>query len=315
MSAGLVAMAARVSGDLGAVAQAESIRERSRRSPREDAEAYREALAAMRAPRRRHAASSGTRRSAARSCARPRFRSGSRRRPANAASLAASVAERGSEAVRGDAAAAALLAAAAARAAANLVAINLAAGSGERAGRPRAQRRRGRGDSARFVLDLVAPSSAPSSDCASPRSGDAFARPARKILTNAKPAISRRTLCCPCVYDFGDLLWSMFVFFAWIIFFWLLFIVFGDLFRRHDVSGWGKAGWTIFVILLPFLGIFIYLIANGKGMAERNVAAAQAAQTQADATSGPSPAAPRSRSRRRRSCWTAARSPRPSSTS
>ena len=44
------------------------------------------------------------------------------------------------------------------------------------------------------------------------------------------------------VYDLGDLLWSMFVFFAWIIFFWLLFIVFGDLFRRHDVSGWGKAG-------------------------------------------------------------------------
>ena len=83
-------------------------------------------------------------------------------------------------------------------------------------------------------------------------------------------------------YDLGDLLWSMFVFFAWIIFFWLLFIVFGDLFRRHDVSGWGKAGWTIFVILLPYLGIFIYLIANGKGMAERNVAAAQAAQTQAD---------------------------------
>src|SRR5436190_23677471 len=74
----------------------------------------------------------------------------------------------------------------------------------------------------------------------------------------------------------------MFVFFAWIIFFWLLFIVFGDLFRRHDVSGWGKAGWTIFVILLPYLGVLIYLIANGKGMAERNVAAAQSAQAQAD---------------------------------
>ena len=83
-------------------------------------------------------------------------------------------------------------------------------------------------------------------------------------------------------YDLGDLLWSMFVFFAWIIFFWLLFIVFGDLFRRHDVSGWGKAGWTIFVILLPYLGVLIYLIANGKGMAERNMAAAQAAQSQTD---------------------------------
>jgi hypothetical protein len=84
------------------------------------------------------------------------------------------------------------------------------------------------------------------------------------------------------VYDLGDLLWSMFVFFAWIIFFWLLFIVFGDLFRRHDVSGWGKAGWTIFVILLPYLGVLVYLIANGKGMAERNVAAVQAAQSQTD---------------------------------
>ena len=83
-------------------------------------------------------------------------------------------------------------------------------------------------------------------------------------------------------YDLGDLLWSFFVFFAWIIFFWLLFIVFGDLFRRHDVSGWGKAGWTVFVILLPYLGVLIYLIANGKGMAERNAADVQAAQSQTD---------------------------------
>lgn len=83
-------------------------------------------------------------------------------------------------------------------------------------------------------------------------------------------------------YDLGDLLWSFFVFFAWIIFFWLLFIVFGDLFRRHDVSGWGKAGWTIFVILLPYLGVLVYLIANGKGMAERNAKDVQAAQSQTD---------------------------------
>jgi Short C-terminal domain/Phospholipase_D-nuclease N-terminal len=84
-------------------------------------------------------------------------------------------------------------------------------------------------------------------------------------------------------YDLGDLLWSMLVFFAWIIFFWLLFIVFGDLFRRHDISGWGKAGWTIFVILLPFLGVLIYLIANGQGMAERSAKDVQTAQAQTDA--------------------------------
>ena len=83
-------------------------------------------------------------------------------------------------------------------------------------------------------------------------------------------------------YSFGDVMWTMFVFFAWIIFFWLLFIVFGDLFSRHDLSGWAKAGWTIFVIILPYLGIFVYLIASGKGMGERAAARAQSQQSQVD---------------------------------
>jgi Short C-terminal domain/Phospholipase_D-nuclease N-terminal len=83
-------------------------------------------------------------------------------------------------------------------------------------------------------------------------------------------------------YTFGQVMWSMFVFFTWVLFFWLLFIVFGDLFRRHDVSGWGKALWTIFVIVLPFLGILIYFIAEGKGMGERRMAEAQQAQAQMD---------------------------------
>ena len=72
-------------------------------------------------------------------------------------------------------------------------------------------------------------------------------------------------------WTFGQVMWAMLVFFCWILFFMLLFRVFGDLFSRHDLSGWGKAGWSIFVILLPFLGIFVYLIANGKGIAERNM--------------------------------------------
>jgi len=59
-------------------------------------------------------------------------------------------------------------------------------------------------------------------------------------------------------------MWAMLVFFCWILFFMLLFRVFGDLFSRHDLSGWGKAGWSIFVILLPFLGIFVYLIATRR---------------------------------------------------
>jgi hypothetical protein len=81
---------------------------------------------------------------------------------------------------------------------------------------------------------------------------------------------------------FGDVMWSFFVFFAWILFFWLLITVFGDLFRRHDISGWGKAGWSLFVIFLPFLGCFVYLISQGHAMAERNVQQAQAAQSQMD---------------------------------
>ena len=84
-------------------------------------------------------------------------------------------------------------------------------------------------------------------------------------------------------YTFGQAMWTMFVFFAWILFFWLLFTVFGDLFRRHDIGGWGKAGWTIFVICLPYLGILVYLIAEGRGMGERRLAEVQAAQSQMDA--------------------------------
>jgi hypothetical protein len=83
-------------------------------------------------------------------------------------------------------------------------------------------------------------------------------------------------------WTFGEVMWSMLIFFCWILFFILLFQVFGDLFSRRDISGWGKAAWSIFVIFLPFLGIFIYLIVNSHGIAERRMAQAQAAQTQMD---------------------------------
>jgi len=84
-------------------------------------------------------------------------------------------------------------------------------------------------------------------------------------------------------YPFLDVLWTMIVIFAWVIWFWLLITVFADLFRRHDASGWAKAGWVVFVIVLPFLGVLVYLIANGQGMAERNQKDAAVAQQQADA--------------------------------
>ena len=83
-------------------------------------------------------------------------------------------------------------------------------------------------------------------------------------------------------YPFLDVLWTMLVVFLWIIWFWILIQVFADLFRRHDISGWGKAAWMIFVILLPFLGVFIYLITQDKGMAERNVKDVKAAQAEFD---------------------------------
>jgi len=84
-------------------------------------------------------------------------------------------------------------------------------------------------------------------------------------------------------YSFGEVMWSMLVFFAWIIWFWMLITVFGDLFSRHDISGWAKTGWCIFVLILPFLGVFIYLIAEGKSMGERAMARAQKQQAQTEA--------------------------------
>jgi len=83
-------------------------------------------------------------------------------------------------------------------------------------------------------------------------------------------------------YPFLDVVWTMFIFFAWIIWFWLLISVFGDIFRRHDTSGFGKVLWMIFVIVLPYLGVFIYLIANHEGMTQRNIDRAQAQQAQMD---------------------------------
>jgi hypothetical protein len=83
-------------------------------------------------------------------------------------------------------------------------------------------------------------------------------------------------------YPFLDILWTMLVLFAWVIWFWLLIIVFGDLFSRHDISGWGKAGWILLVVVLPYLGVFIYLISQGAQMAERRDKQSQAARSEFD---------------------------------
>ena len=97
-------------------------------------------------------------------------------------------------------------------------------------------------------------------------------------------------------YTFADSMWTLLVFFVWVIWFWLLISVFADLFRRHDISGWAKAAWIIFVIVLPYLGVLIYLIVEHKGIAERSERQAQADRSQLDSyvksvAAGSSPAA------------------------
>jgi len=84
-------------------------------------------------------------------------------------------------------------------------------------------------------------------------------------------------------YPFLDVLWTMLVFFLWVSWFVLLFHVIGDVFRRRDIGGGKKTIWLLFVLFLPFLGVFAYLIANSDDMARRKIEAAQAAQGEMDA--------------------------------
>ena len=83
-------------------------------------------------------------------------------------------------------------------------------------------------------------------------------------------------------YPFLDVMWTILVIFLWIAWFMLLFHVIGDVFRRRDASGAKKTIWLIFMILVPFLGVFVYLIANGDDMARRNIESAEAARADMD---------------------------------
>lgn len=83
-------------------------------------------------------------------------------------------------------------------------------------------------------------------------------------------------------YPLLDIFWTMILVFLWVAWIWLLFIIFADVFRRQDIGGWAKALWSIFLILVPFLGTFIYIIAEGRGMAERRTNEAIASQEQFD---------------------------------
>lgn len=84
-------------------------------------------------------------------------------------------------------------------------------------------------------------------------------------------------------YPLLNLFWTMLIFFMFFIWIWLLITIFADIFRSDDMGGWAKAAWTIFVIIVPFLGVLVYLIARGKSMQERGMqAAAEQAKAQQD---------------------------------
>ena len=83
-------------------------------------------------------------------------------------------------------------------------------------------------------------------------------------------------------YTFFDFFWSMLVFFLWIMWFWLLFTIWTDIFRRHDISGGMKAVWLVFTIVVPFLGVFVYLITQDDGMKERGIERARRQRQELD---------------------------------
>ena len=83
-------------------------------------------------------------------------------------------------------------------------------------------------------------------------------------------------------YPLLNIIWTMLVFFGLVIWLRLLFTVFADLFRRHDISGWSKAGWTLLAIVLPFVGVLVYLGTQGEGIAARNAEMMQAQKARLD---------------------------------
>ena len=83
-------------------------------------------------------------------------------------------------------------------------------------------------------------------------------------------------------YPFFDILWTTLIFFAWVIFIWIVIVALMDIFRRHDLSGWGKAAWIVFIVIIPWIGVLAYLIVNHDGMNERRTKEARQSQAQFD---------------------------------
>jgi Phospholipase_D-nuclease N-terminal/Short C-terminal domain len=106
------------------------------------------------------------------------------------------------------------------------------------------------------------------------------AEPRPVLEANAKEV--RAFMSFAADYPFLDILWSMLIFFGFVIWIWMMVVILSDVFRRRDIGGWAKAGWCVFLIVLPFVGALVYLIAHHDDMAERNVREAQAVQAQVD---------------------------------
>jgi hypothetical protein len=83
-------------------------------------------------------------------------------------------------------------------------------------------------------------------------------------------------------YPFLDILWTMIIFFSWVVWIWIMIVILTDVFRRSDIGGWAKAAWVVFLIVLPFLGALVYLIGQHDKMSERRMADAKAQQSQID---------------------------------
>jgi hypothetical protein len=87
-------------------------------------------------------------------------------------------------------------------------------------------------------------------------------------MRSCPPRGRRKEAAMLAEWTFGDMLWSMLVFFFWFMAIWIFITIFADIFRRNDISGWGKAGWLLLIFVLPFLGALIYLIARPKMTAQ-----------------------------------------------
>jgi hypothetical protein len=83
-------------------------------------------------------------------------------------------------------------------------------------------------------------------------------------------------------YPLLEVFWTILIFFAFVVWIWILFTVFADLFRRQDIGGWTKTAWIVFVVIFPFLGVFVYVITQQKGMNERSIRQQEAAQSEID---------------------------------